>query len=96
MRDSRKNVTTRLTGLYPLQGKPEDKLKTLERIVEKLDSIVECNSGLIANLYKQVQELQSEVHKKSYESIHLRHEKRRVNAIEEWDCYDWKDESNYK
>ena len=34
--------------------------------------------------------------KKSYESIHLRHEKRRANAIEEWDCYDWKDESNYK
>ncbi len=63
MRDSRKNMTTRLRGLYPLQGKPEDKLKTLERIVEKLDSIVECNSGLIANLYKQVQQLQSEVHK---------------------------------
>ena len=63
MRDSRKNVTTRLTGLYPLQGKPEEKFKTLERIVEKLDSIVECNSELIASLYGQVQQLQSEVHK---------------------------------
>ena len=25
-----------------------------------------------------------------------RHERRRAYAIEEWDCYDWKDEFNYK
>ena len=57
MRDSR------LIGAYPLQGKDKDKAKTMERIIEKLDSMVACNGELIANLCSQVQQLQSEVHK---------------------------------
>jgi len=70
MRNSRKNVTTRLTGLYPLQGKPEEKIKTLERIVEKLDARVTSDSEMIRSLYRQLQDLQSDVYKTRKDEVY--------------------------